>query len=90
MPDPLGPHCANQVERVECFQVTMVNGFARPDFHGWDWCGWMDQWAALRPGKQHSGLQDPFSAFYPIQKAMIEFSRKMYDVATATEEMNHV
>jgi hypothetical protein len=59
------------------------NAFARSDFVGWDWCGWMDLWEeAARPGKQHSGVQDPFGVFYPIQQAMAEFSAQMYDVAS--------
>lgn len=86
MPNPFGPHCASQEQRVERFRELFYNAFARPDFVGWDWCGWLDLWeVAARPGKQHSGIQDAFGEFYPIQEAMTEFSAQMYDVATGAK-----
>ena len=60
--------------------------YARPDFVGWHWCGWMDGWKTI-PGKemrQHSGLQDPFGNRYqPMVAALSSFSDEMYDVAEA-------
>jgi len=37
---------------------------ARPDFIGWGWCGWMDQWESAEPVKQHDGLQDAFGNWH--------------------------
>ncbi len=85
MPDPFGPHCADQEERVERFRELFYNAYARPDFVGWNWCGWMDAWASHQPGKQHSGVQDPFGTFYPIQEAMRRFSAEMYEVAAGLD-----
>ena len=109
MPDPFGPQCVNQEVRAEVFKEVFYKSFARKDFVGWDWCGWMDLWAkdpdparaaraekaaiaaakaAGRPLRlrrrdpRHGGLQDPFENYdQPIQRAMKEFSEKMYDVA---------
>jgi hypothetical protein len=84
LPDPYGPHCSDEAERVERAQEMLQNAFARPDFVGWNWCGWMDFWEQQEPGKQHSGVQDAFGNFYPIQNAMAEFSTRLYDVASGT------
>jgi hypothetical protein len=81
MPDPLGPHCASQEERAEVFEDLYRNAFARPEFVGWSWCGWLDSWQERQPEKQHSGIQDPFGVFYPIAEAMDDFSERMYEVA---------
>jgi agarase len=83
MPNPFGPHCADQQDRVFKFNDMFYNTYAQPDFVGWNWCGWMDLWEpAARPGKQHSGVQDAFGTFYPILEAMLKFSEEMYDLAT--------
>ncbi len=88
MPDPFGPHCANQEIRTKAFKEAFYRSFARYDFVGWDWCGWMDIWAP-DPGNlqardpRHAGVQDPFGEYdQPIQKEMLDFSGKMYDIAT--------
>ena len=102
MPDPFGPQCVNQEVRAEVFKELFYNSYARKDFVGWDWCGWMDLWARdpdpdraakaaaraagrqVRAGRRdprHGGIQDPFGNYdQPIQKAMKEFSEKMYDI----------
>jgi hypothetical protein len=42
----------------------------------------MDNWQAFKPGKQHSGIQDPFGNFdQPIVDAMNTFSEEMYSLA---------
>jgi len=109
MPDPFGPQCVNQKIRAEVFKKVFYSSYARNDFVGWDWCGWMDLWAkdpdqaraerfekaalaaAEATGQQiriglrdprHGGVQDPYGNYdQPIQKAMKEFSEKMYDIA---------
>lgn len=82
MPDPYGPHCATQEDRARAFSEFAHNAFARPDFVGWTWCGWMDGLKTQQKDKQHSGLQDPWGRFYtPLTAAMAGFSAGMYDVA---------
>jgi hypothetical protein len=87
MPDPFGPRCANQSIRARAFKDAFYNCFARHDFVGWDWCGWMDLWVDDPENLQardprHAGLQDPFGVYdQPIQQAMKQFSTEMYDIA---------
>ncbi len=82
MPDPYGPHSADQDERARLFIEAFENCFARKNYVGWDWCGWMDSWETNQPGKQHSGVQDPSGNFHePIAKAMADFSKNMYEIA---------
>jgi hypothetical protein len=82
MPNPYGPHCKNQEERTEKIKEMYLNAFARKDFIGWHWCGWMDSWElGGQVGKQHGGLQDPFGNFHPVANFLKEFSKKMYSVA---------
>lgn len=82
LPDPYGPHATSQEDKAERFIEIFYNIYRYPNFVGWNWCGWMDQWKRLQPGKQHSGLVDAYGRLYePIQKAMAEFSAKMYEVA---------
>ena len=84
MPYPLGPHCRDQQDRARWSIDFAEQAFARPDFVGWNHCGWMDGWKSI-PGKevrQHSGLQDPFGTLHaPMVTAFAEFSRKMYSIA---------
>ena len=80
--NPFGPHCANQEVRAEFFRESFYNAYARKDFVGWDWCGWLDHWESLKPNKQHAGLQDAFGVWdQPIQKEIRRFSEKMYEIA---------
>jgi hypothetical protein len=83
MPVPLGPHCADQEQRAQAFTQYATSAFARPDFVGWNWCGWMDSWEVSQPGRQHSGVQTAFGEHYePLRSAMAEFSAGMYDTVT--------
>lgn len=85
MPDPFGPHCADQKERALRSMEFARNAFSRRDFVGWNWCGWMDNWEIWQPYKQHSGLQDPYGRYYkPMVEAFSKFSAQIYDVATST------
>lgn len=82
MPNPYGPHCDNQQERIEKVREMYYNAFARPDFLGWHWCGWIDSWeVGGQVGKQHGGLQDPFGNFHPVHQLLSDFSQEMYSVA---------
>ena len=84
MPCPLGPHCRDQQDRARWSLDFAEQAFSRPDFVGWNHCGWMDGWKGI-PGKeirQHSGLQDPFGRLHsPIIEAFSDFSQRMYALA---------
>mgnify|MGYP001586340862 CR=1 FL=1 len=82
MPNPYGPHCRDQRERAQRTLEFGRNAFARPDFVGWSWCGWMDGLKTNQPEKQHSGLQDPWGRYYtPATDALKRISASMYDIA---------
>lgn len=84
MPQPLGPQCPTQEARAAATLDFAEKAFARPDFIGWHYCGWVDSWRGM-PGKeirQHSGLQDPFGNRYePMVRALKGFSGRMYELA---------
>ena len=88
MPDPFGPHCANQDIRASKVKELFYNSFARYDLVGWDWCGWMDLWAPDPDDLQaedprHGGLQDPFGNYnQQMVDELKDFSDKIYDIAT--------
>jgi hypothetical protein len=82
MPDPYGPHCRDQEERAQRAWEFGANAFARPDFVGWSWCGWMDGLKTQQKDKQHSGLQDPWGRYYkPVTDALRRVSGNMYEMA---------
>ena len=82
MSRPLGTQARDQAERAEWFTEFAEHAFARPDFVGWDWCGWMDSWEVVQKGRQHSGVQDPFGNHYPeMVKAMKAFSIRLQGIA---------
>jgi agarase len=81
LPDPYGPHCASQGERADMFREIANYLFSLKNFVGWHWCGWMDQWRYLQPGKQHAGFQDPFGNYYEVVVQMREFISSMYSTA---------
>jgi hypothetical protein len=83
MPNPLGPQYPTQEARAEAFRDFADHAFARPDFVGWSWCGWMDSWATVprQQARQHSGLQDPFGHRYaPMVAAMSDVARRLYTI----------
>jgi len=81
-PDSLGPHCGSHEERALRATAYAEKAFARPDFIGWNWCGWMDRWAGYGRDARHTGLQDPFGNVYvPMQVAMLDISSRMYGIA---------
>ncbi len=64
------------------FDEVYRAAFARPDFIGWGWCGWMDKWESAEPIMQHSGLQDAFGNWnQPIADRMSQFGKEMYQIA---------
>ncbi len=80
--DPFGPQCPTGEERAECFRASLYNAFARIDFVGWEWCGWVDTWKDLRPLKQHGGFQDPFGQYDELlRQESKSFSNIMYTIA---------
>lgn len=82
MPDPLGPHCADYFVAADRFEEVYHAAFKRPDFIGWGWCGWMDNWASSEPVKQHGGVQDAFGKWHqPLAERRAEFGREMYSIA---------
>lgn len=82
MPNPYGPQCANQEVRAERFKESFNGAYARKDFVGWNWCGYVEYWAALRADKQHSGIQDAFGKWHqPVADEMRKFSEGLYKVA---------
>lgn len=80
--NPLGPHYDSQVDRAAAYRDLMRKCYARSDFLGWDWCGWLDRWEVVQPMRQHSGVQDAFGVYHPIVNEMKGFSEEMYQVAT--------
>ncbi len=84
MPDPYGPHCKDHGEQAHRSVEFAEKAFARPDFVGWNHCGWMDSWKSFprQALKQHAGLQDPFGNYHqPMLEAFSDFSQRMYKVA---------
>jgi hypothetical protein len=82
MPAPIGAVCPDQVTRARRFSDFATRAFARPDFIGWNWCGWVDAWAAWKKVRQHSGLQDPFGRYHhPMPETMAQFGSQLYDYA---------
>jgi len=78
----LGPQLASQDERAQAFLDYARAVFARPDFVGWNWCGWIDSWEVVQKGRQHSGIQTACGRYHePLRKAMNNFSRNMYSIA---------
>ncbi len=85
--NPYGPHCESQEARADEFKRAFEYLFSQPNYVGWDWCGWVDQWSIAQPGKQHVGFQDAFGNYYkPLTDAMITFSSRMYDIALSEVE----
>ncbi len=88
MPDPFGPHCANQEIRARKIKELFYNSFARYDMVGWDWCGWMDLWVKDPANLQardprHGGIQDPFGNYnQQMVDEIKDFSEKIYDIGT--------
>ncbi|MCP5113417.1 MAG: hypothetical protein GY953_21495 [bacterium] len=82
MPDTLGPQCANFEIAARRMSEVYRAAFARPDFLGWGWCGWMDQWESAEPFMQHGGLQDAFGKWHqPLADAFSDFGNEMYAIA---------
>ena len=82
--NPLGPHYETQNERAQAYRGLMQDCYARTDFLGWNWCGWVDRWEAVQPMRQHSGVQDAFGNYHPIVDEMKTFAEEMYQVAMRT------
>ena len=80
MPAPMGAVTSDQETRAERFQYFASQAFARPDFIGWHWCGWVEMWKGWKPDRQHPGLQDPFGDYrHPMPETMKAFGTHIYD-----------
>lgn len=80
MPAPMGAVTPDQETRAERFQYFASQAFARPDFIGWHWCGWVEMWKGWKPDRQHPGLQDPFGNYrHPMPETMNQFGAHIYD-----------
>lgn len=80
MPAPIGAVCPDQETRARRFLDCATRSFSRPDVIGWNWCGWVDAWAAWKPERQHSGLQDPFGRYHhPMPETMAGLGARLYD-----------
>lgn len=80
MPEPVGALCPDQETRARRFLDFATRAFARPDFIGWHWCGWMDSWLDWKTEQQHPGLQDPFGRYHhPMPETMNRFGARIYD-----------
>lgn len=80
MPNPVGAVCPDQETRANRFLDFATKAFQRPDFIGWNWCGWMDSWEMWKKVRQHSGLQDPFGNYHhPMPEALSWFGSRLYD-----------
>jgi hypothetical protein len=81
MPNPIGAVCPDTETRANRFLKYAVRAFSRPDFLGWNWCGWMDSWELWKKERQHTGLQDPFGHYHdPMPEAMSWFGERLYEV----------
>lgn len=80
MPTPIGAVCPDQETRARRTVDFATQAFSRPDFIGWNWCGWMDMWAAWKADRQHSGLQDPFGRYYrPMPETLSRLGSMLYE-----------
>ena len=79
MPNPIGKICHDTETRANSFLDFATRAFARKDFVGWNWCGWMDSWEKWKKNRQHTGLQDPFGNYHlPMPDAMSWFGSRLY------------
>ena len=82
MPAPIGVVCPDQEARARRFLDVATRSFSRPDFLGWNWCGWMDMWSDWKDDRQHTGLQDPFGRYHhPMPETMARFGKQLYEVS---------
>jgi hypothetical protein len=89
MPDPYGPHVADQRERGLRYKDYAQAFFSRPYGVGWHWCGYIDaRKGSGAPGKQlvhqHSGLKDEFDE--PHQEALEiikSTNARIYEIAVS-------
>ena len=81
-PQALGPHCLDQEARARAFTRYAEQAFARPEFVGWHWCGWVDRWVGYGRDARHTGIQDPYGNYHlPMQRAMADLAARLYDIA---------
>jgi len=80
MPEPIGAVVANDEVRAKRFLDYARKAYARPDFVGWHWCGWVDMWQGWKADRQHPGLQDPMGNYHhPMPETLREFGKRIYE-----------
>ena len=87
-PFATGPHCITQEERAEMTREFLTQAFARPDFVGMHWCGWIDRSSEDPPkrGVQHTGIMDEHGNYYePLLEVFTEFKKKIYGIHAGTQ-----
>ena len=78
-PFPRGPHCANDSIMARMAREAFEGSFARPEFIGWGWCGWVDVRRTPEDPTTHPGYQDEFGNYYrPLTDEFVRFSGSMY------------
>ena len=87
MPHPFGPIATGVEERIQWTNTFFREAFARPDFVGWHYCGWVDGDNKMNvPGReyrQHSGMIDSLGSPYPGGKENLQRCvEQMYDIAS--------
>jgi hypothetical protein len=86
-PNPVGYIVDDPQTMAAYFLDMATQAFQRPDFIGWNWCGWMDSKESWRPIQQHSGLQDPYGNFHnPMPKVMSKFGSNLYEYGLGKKE----
>jgi hypothetical protein len=81
MPNPYGPHAADQSERADWLIESCEGCFARPEFIGYHMCGIIDTWKTMptKEKHQHQGLMTITGEFYPeMENAVKKISSEMY------------
>jgi len=92
MPDPYGPHVADQKERGLCYKRYAETFFGRPYAVGWHWCGYIDaRKGSGPPGKQlihqHSGLKDEFDEpHHDAVEIIASTNRRIYQIAAGEQK----
>ncbi len=87
MPHPFGPIATGVQERIRWTHTFFTKAFARPDFVGWHYCGWVDADNNMKaPGReyrQHSGMIDTYGVPYPgVKEDLRGCVDQMYNLAS--------
>lgn len=89
MPHPYGPIASSVEERIEWTETFFKSAFARPDFVGWHYCGFIDadnnMERVSRKYRQHSGCMTTYGVPYPgVKESLKELSNNIYRIGTGS------